>query len=203
MAYASGCSVKVHLTRKAYQSNEQEYSKQIRKTLSKTRQRLPGQRLVKHFRTYFLHRAPGESVTKFTTPSIACCCVSRSLSERFCCCRPLPRLLPLAVPLALFKSSALLLQPADLISGPSAERLGWSHPTDIVKSARHGGEAQWASRSLTPGIRCVTYTRTSCHTVSRTQTSLIFHLPLSAARIELEPCKPSGRGHSACWLKVK
>ena len=159
MAYASGCSVKVYLTRKAYQSNEQEYSKQIRKTLSETRQRLRGQRFVKHFRTYFLHRAPGESVTKFTTPSIACCCVSRSLSERFCCCRPLPRLLPfasaarrlsahvelhhhtghraarpLAVPLALFQSLALRVaaQPADLISGPSAE-------TGMVSSDRDRG----------------------------------------------------------------
>ena len=82
-------------------------------------------------------------------------------------------------------------------------RLGWSHPTDIVESARHVGGAQQASRSRTPGIWCVAYTRATCHTVSRTQISLIFHLPLSAARIELEPCKPSGRGHSACWLKVK
>ena len=144
MAYASGCSVKVHLTRMAYQSNEQEYSKQIRKTLSKTRQRLPGQRFVKHFRTYFLHRAPGESVTKFTTPSIACCCVSRSLSERFCCCRPLPRLLPLAVPLALFQSLALLLLPADLIAGPSAE-------TGMVSSDRHRGVGE-ARGGSTAGV---------------------------------------------------
>ena len=182
MAYASGCSVKVYLTRKAYQSNEQEYSKQIRKTLSETRQRLRGQRFVKHFRTYFLHRAPGESVTTFTTPSIACCCVSRSLSERFCCCRSLPRLLPFgsaarrlsahvelhhhtghraARPLAccaarLFQSLALTRcpQPADLISGPSAE-------TGMVSSDRHRGVgearggAQWASRSRTPSTRCV------------------------------------------------
>ena len=148
MAYASGCSVKVHLTRMAYQSNEQEYSKQIRKTLSETRQRLRGQRFVKHFTTYFLHRAPGESVTNFTTPSIACCCVSRSLSERFCCCRPLPRLLPLAVPLALFKSLALLLLPADLISGPSAETGdGLIRPTSWSRRGTWGEH----SRRLVPG----------------------------------------------------